>query len=57
LRVVCGVADTIASCSPRAAFKNVDLPTFGLPTMAAVPLRCSGFGLDWFFTGVSRAAV
>jgi hypothetical protein len=40
----------MASCSPSAAFKNVDLPTFGRPTMAAVPLRCSGTGLGVFFT-------
>ena len=41
LRVVCGLAVTIASFSPTSAFSSVDLPTFGRPSSATTPARCS----------------
>ena len=34
LRVVCGLFDTMAIFSPQTVFSRVDLPTFGLPTIA-----------------------
>jgi len=33
--VVCGTGDTIDTLAPQRAFKSVDLPDEGLPTMAA----------------------
>src|SRR3982750_4432416 len=57
LRVVCGTGETIASCSPSAAFKNVDLPTFGLPTIAALPLRKSDGSTDFGSEEVIRSII
>ena len=39
VRVVCGFGVTIATFVPTSVFSNVDLPTFGRPTMATVPAR------------------
>src|SRR6266566_392298 len=39
LRVVCGLGVTMATLAPTSAFRSVDLPTFGRPTMAAYPAR------------------
>lgn len=39
--VVCGRSEVIAKWDPIIAFSNVDLPTFGRPTMQANPLRKS----------------
>ncbi len=36
-RVVCGLGETIAIFSPTYALTSVDLPTFGLPTIATKP--------------------
>src|SRR6478672_3696915 len=38
-RVVCGLSDTIATFWPTSTFTSVDLPTFGRPTTATIPLR------------------
>ena len=38
-RVVCGLSETIAIFWPTSAFTRVDLPTFGRPTTATMPLR------------------
>src|SRR5512140_517093 len=35
--VVWGLSETMASFSPKRAFRSVDLPTFGLPTMEMKP--------------------
>src|SRR5688572_5040210 len=40
-RVVCGLSVTMLSFSPTSVFSSVDLPTFGLPTMATNPQRPS----------------
>ena len=45
LRVVCGLAETAATCMPSMRFTNVDLPTFGIPTMAQKPARIEGRSL------------
>src|SRR5438105_10418228 len=42
LRVVCGLAETAATFSPRRALSSVDLPTLGRPTRATYPDRCGG---------------
>src|SRR5262245_45891651 len=39
VRVVCGRGVTIATFWPTSAFSSVDFPTFGRPTMTAVPAR------------------
>jgi hypothetical protein len=36
-RVVCGLSEMMAIFSPRSAFRSVDLPTFGLPTIEMKP--------------------
>jgi len=42
-RVVCGFAETAATCWPSNAFISVDLPTLGLPTTATNPaLKSAG---------------
>ena len=41
-RVVCGLSVTMLSFSPTRAFKRVDLPTFGRPTIATKPQRPLG---------------
>jgi hypothetical protein len=38
-RVVCALREVIATCTPTILFSSVDLPTFGRPTMAIVPVR------------------
>ncbi len=38
-RVVCGLSVTMLSFSPTSVFSSVDLPTFGLPTIATKPQR------------------
>src|SRR5947199_304139 len=45
LRVVCGLGVTMATLAPTSAFRSVDLPTFGRPTMAAYPARWAIAGL------------
>jgi len=37
VRVVCGLAETAAMCSPTSALSKVDLPALGRPTRATVP--------------------
>ena len=37
-RVVCGIADTIATFSPTSALTSVDLPTLGRPATATKPV-------------------
>src|SRR6266542_7015642 len=56
LRVVWGTGETMARAWPSAALSNVDFPTFGRPTMAALPLRCSDSVpcIDGRFLGVTR---
>src|SRR5882724_6558690 len=49
LRVVCGLGVTMATLAPTRAFRSVDLPTFGRPTMAAYPAR-------WAIRSLRRAA-
>src|SRR5947209_9169356 len=44
LRVVCGLGVTMATLAPTRAFRSVDLPTFGRPTMAAYPARWAILG-------------
>lgn len=39
MRVVPGVAATMARSTPIALLRNVDLPTFGRPITATVPER------------------
>ena len=39
MRVVCGLAVTIASFSPSSSFSSVDLPALGGPSSAATPAR------------------
>src|SRR3990172_10163931 len=53
LRVVCGLGLTMATFSPRIWFSNVDLPTFGRPTMAIVPERDGGTVFSLFWSCVS----
>ena len=43
-RVVCALRDVIEIFCPTSAFIKVDLPTFGLPTMAIRPQRCGPVG-------------
>jgi hypothetical protein len=38
-RVVCALRDVMLTFWPTRAFINVDLPTFGRPTMATMPQR------------------
>src|SRR5207248_2789773 len=40
-RVVCGLGETIATFCWTSLLRSVDLPTLGLPTMAAKPARCA----------------
>src|SRR5262245_60382558 len=40
VRVVCGLAETAAMCSPTSAFSRVDLPALGRPMRAAKPDLC-----------------
>ena len=37
-RVVCALREVIATCAPTILFSSVDLPTFGRPTIATVPV-------------------
>src|SRR5437016_7665797 len=37
LRVVCGLAETIATFSPTSAFNSVDFPALGRPRMLTKP--------------------
>src|SRR5262249_45056373 len=39
VRVVCGFGVTMATFVPTRAFRSVDFPTLGRPTMATVPAR------------------
>ena len=41
-RVTPGVSCTTAARVPLSRFTSVDLPTFGKPTIATVPIRASG---------------
>jgi hypothetical protein len=41
-RVVCGFGLTMLTFWPSRALSSVDLPTFGLPTIAAKPQRKPG---------------
>src|SRR6266550_1330409 len=43
VRVVCGLAATIASLVPSSAFSSVDLPALGRPRMVTNPARCLVF--------------
>src|SRR3989344_7635662 len=43
-RVVCALREVIDTFCPAGAFISVDLPTFGRPTMAISPQRCSDAG-------------
>src|SRR5690349_20906579 len=42
-RVVCALREVIATCAPTSSFRSVDLPTFGRPTIATVPVRNGSF--------------
>src|SRR5262245_36520452 len=37
VRVVCGLVETAAICSPTSALRRVDFPAFGRPASAAKP--------------------
>ena len=46
-RVVCGLAEVIATLVPTRAFVSVDLPTFGRPTKQANPARWLSGEVTW----------
>src|SRR5688572_17283225 len=43
-RVVWGRPEVMLMRAPTSRFSSVDLPTFGRPTIVAVPARCAGRG-------------
>ena len=53
VRVVCTLAETMATFCPTSALTSVDLPALGAPTMATEPQRV-GVGHGFFlFTGTA----
>src|SRR5208282_4244781 len=51
-RVVCGRLEVMAMRAPTRALSKVDLPTFGLPTIATWPQRNAGVAIDSAASGL-----